>query len=182
MNIVLWILQVLFGLYFLAVGVMHFIIPPGLPAQMNWMYDLPAWLHWVSGIAEILGGLGLILPGLFRIQTRLVPLAAIGLALFRNCHNTPQTASNSISPPTGAKDTPSPGSLPSSHRPPRKKPIGMKTIAPSSIHDTKRSPPGRQSDRTVNVTAKTIWMIEKSVPCEWASVHISRRASLRKSR
>ena len=45
------------------------------------MYDLPAWLHWISGIAEILGGLGLILPGLFRIQTRLIPLAAGGLAL-----------------------------------------------------------------------------------------------------
>jgi uncharacterized membrane protein len=81
LNIVLWILQVLLGLYFLAVGVMHFIIPPGLPAQMSWMYDLPAWLHWVSGVAEILGGLGLILPGLFRIQTRLIPLAAGGLAL-----------------------------------------------------------------------------------------------------
>ena len=81
MSKLLWILQVLLGLYFLAVGVMHFIIPPGLPAQMSWMYDLPAWLHWVSGIAEILGGLGLILPGLFRIQTRLIPLAAGGLAL-----------------------------------------------------------------------------------------------------
>ena len=81
MNIVLWILQILLGLYFLAVGVMHFVIPPGLPAQMAWMYELPAWLHWISGIAEILGGLGLILPGLFRIQTRLIPLAASGLAL-----------------------------------------------------------------------------------------------------
>jgi uncharacterized membrane protein len=81
LNIVLWILQILLGLYFLAIGVMHFVIPPGLPAQMSWMYDLPTWLHWVSGIAEILGGLGLILPGLFRIQTRLIPLAASGLAL-----------------------------------------------------------------------------------------------------
>lgn len=81
MNIVLWILQILFGLYFIAVGVMHFIIPPGLPAMMGWMYDLSPTLHWISGTAEILGGLGLILPGLFRIQTRLVPLAALGLAL-----------------------------------------------------------------------------------------------------
>jgi uncharacterized membrane protein len=35
----------------------------------------------VSGIAEILGGLGLILPAVTRIQTRLVPLAASGLVL-----------------------------------------------------------------------------------------------------
>jgi len=81
LNIVLWILQILLSLYFLAVGVMHFIVPPGLPAAMSWMYDLPSWLHWISGTAEILGGLGLILPGLFKIQTRLTPLAALGLAL-----------------------------------------------------------------------------------------------------
>lgn len=48
---------------------------------MAWMYDLPPTLHNISGAAEILGGLGLILPGVVRIQTRLVPLAALGLAL-----------------------------------------------------------------------------------------------------
>jgi uncharacterized membrane protein len=81
MNVILWILQILFGIYFLAIGFMHFIIPPGLPAMMSWMYDLSPALHAVSGIAEILGGIGLILPGLFRVQTRLVPLAAAGLAV-----------------------------------------------------------------------------------------------------
>ncbi len=81
MNIVLWVLQVFLGIYFLAIGIMHFVIPPGLPAQMSWMYDLPGWLHWVSGIAEILGGLGLILPSVTRIKPWLTPLAAVGLAL-----------------------------------------------------------------------------------------------------
>lgn len=81
MNILLWVLQIFLGLYFLFIGVLHFILPPGLPAPMSWMYDLPAWLHWISGLAEILGGLGLILPAIFRIQTRLVVWAALGLAL-----------------------------------------------------------------------------------------------------
>ena len=81
MNILFWVLQMVLGIYFFSVGVMHFIVPPGLPAPMSWMYELPAWLHWVSGLAEILGGLGLILPGLTRIQTRLTPLAGAGLAL-----------------------------------------------------------------------------------------------------
>lgn len=45
------------------------------------MYDLPGWLHWFSGTAEVLGGLGLILPGLTKIQTRLTILAGAGLAL-----------------------------------------------------------------------------------------------------
>ena len=81
MNITLWILQILFGIYFIAIGIMHFIVPDGLPAPMSWMYDLSPTLHVISGTAEILGGLGLILPGLTKIQTRLTPLAASGLAL-----------------------------------------------------------------------------------------------------
>ena len=48
---------------------------------MSWMYELSPALHWFSGIAEILGGLGLILPGLTKIQTRLTPLAGLGLVL-----------------------------------------------------------------------------------------------------
>lgn len=79
MHILLWVLQVLFGAYFLFMGIEHFNVPPGLPPQMAWMYELSSGLHFFSGIAEILGGLGLILPGLTRIQTRLTPLAALGL-------------------------------------------------------------------------------------------------------
>lgn len=41
MIVVLWILQILLGIYFTLIGVMHFIVPRGLPAQMAWMYDLP---------------------------------------------------------------------------------------------------------------------------------------------
>jgi uncharacterized membrane protein len=81
MNIVLWVLQFILGLYFAVIGVMHFVVPPNLPAPMHWMYELPTWLHYISGIAEIFGGLGLILPALTRIQTRLVLLAASGLVL-----------------------------------------------------------------------------------------------------
>ena len=81
MNIILWILQVVLGLYFFLTGVVHFSVPPGLPAPMSWMYDLSPTLHLISGTAEILGGLGLILPGLTKIQTRLTPLAASGLVL-----------------------------------------------------------------------------------------------------
>ncbi len=81
MNIVLWVFQALLGVYFLFVGVTHFTLPPTLPAQMSWMYELSPTLHMISGTAEILGGLGLILPGLTKIQTRLTPLAGAGLVL-----------------------------------------------------------------------------------------------------
>jgi uncharacterized membrane protein len=79
MNILLWVLQVLLGIYFFVTGIVHFIVPPGLPAPMAWMYELSPGLHYFSGMAEILAGLGLILPGITRIQTRLTPLAALGL-------------------------------------------------------------------------------------------------------
>jgi len=81
MNIILWILQIFLGLYFIFTGVNHFMLPPTLPSFMAWMYDLPPWMHYFSGTAEILGGLGLILPSITRIQTRLTSLAALGLIL-----------------------------------------------------------------------------------------------------
>ena len=77
----LWILQIVLGIYFIAVGVVHFIVPEGLPAQMEWMYGLSDRLHQFAGTAEILGGLGLILPGLTKIQPKLTTLAAEGLVL-----------------------------------------------------------------------------------------------------
>lgn len=79
MNTFLWALQVLLGILFFIVGILHFILPPGLPAPMAWIYDLSPSLHYFSGVAEILAGLGLIMPGLTGIQTRLTPLAAFGL-------------------------------------------------------------------------------------------------------
>lgn len=78
---VLWVLQWLVGLYFITFGVLHLIVPEGLPGPISWMYDLSDTLHLVTGVAEILGGLGLILPALTRIIPILTPLAALGLAV-----------------------------------------------------------------------------------------------------
>jgi len=78
-KILLWVLQVMLGIYFTGFGVIHFIVPPNLP--MGWMYELPDSLHYITGTLEILGGIGLILPAATRIQTRLTPLAGLGLAL-----------------------------------------------------------------------------------------------------
>ncbi len=62
-------------------GLLHFVLPAGIPGPLSWMYDLPPWAHYVSGAAEIAGGLGLVLPGWTRILPWLTPLAASGLAL-----------------------------------------------------------------------------------------------------
>ncbi len=80
-NRVLWTVQIVMGVYFVAIGILHFVVPDGLPAQMEWMYAMSTGLHAVAGTAEILGGLGLILPGLTRIQPQLTVFAAVGLIL-----------------------------------------------------------------------------------------------------
>jgi len=81
MNRTAWILQVLLAIYFLATGVIHLVVPDGLFDPLTWMYDLTTPLHWVAGLAEIAGGLGLVLPAATRIAPRLTPLAASGLVV-----------------------------------------------------------------------------------------------------
>lgn len=81
MNRILWILQFVLGIYFVAAGVIHFVVPEGLPAPMEWMYDLSPTVHALAGTAEIVGGLGLILPGLLGIRPQLTVWAALGLTL-----------------------------------------------------------------------------------------------------
>lgn len=45
-------------------------------AQLQAQSDLPVGLLRFIGVAEVLGGLGLVLPGLLRIRVGLTPLAA----------------------------------------------------------------------------------------------------------
>jgi uncharacterized membrane protein YphA (DoxX/SURF4 family) len=80
-NYILWSMQGLLALLFLFAGGMKLITPPdvlmsmGSPNQVR----LPGLFLQFIGVAEVLGGLGLILPGLLRIRTLLTPLAAAGL-------------------------------------------------------------------------------------------------------
>ncbi|HKU42938.1 MAG TPA: DoxX family protein [Polyangiales bacterium] len=77
-NAALWTLQVLLAALFLYAGAMKFLIPA---ADLAAVSTLPvAFLHFI-GVAEILGALGLVLPGLFRVQRQLTPLAAAGLSI-----------------------------------------------------------------------------------------------------
>ncbi len=74
----LWSLQVLLALIFLFTGSMKLILPiETLTAQV----PLPGLFVRFIGVAEIAGALGLILPGLLRIQRGLTPLAACGLVI-----------------------------------------------------------------------------------------------------
>ena len=78
MNVLLWILQALLGALFVLSGVMKFVMPV---EEMTKQMALPGWFLHFIGIAEVLGGLGLILPGLLHKNTGLAPLAAAGLVV-----------------------------------------------------------------------------------------------------
>ncbi|MEU5875133.1 DoxX family protein [Glycomyces sp. NPDC047369] len=82
MNVLLWILQGLLALAFLAAGVMKTTQPKEkLAPQMPWVNDFSAGTVKFVGIAEFLGAVGLILPAVTGIAVVLTPLAAAGLAL-----------------------------------------------------------------------------------------------------
>lgn len=80
MNRTLWVLQILLAALFLFSGAAKFFTPAEQMTQ-----GMPAWisisfLHFI-GVCEMLGGIGLILPGLLHIKPGLTPLAAAGLTI-----------------------------------------------------------------------------------------------------
>lgn len=78
MNYVLWIIQVLLALLFVFAGGMKLVMPI---EEMTKDIAMPGALLRFIGVAELLGGLGLVLPGLTGIRPGLTPLAAIGLVI-----------------------------------------------------------------------------------------------------
>jgi hypothetical protein len=74
----LWVVQGLLALLFLFAGSMKLVLP--LEALQGPVV-LPGPFVRFIGVAEILGALGLILPGLLRMRPGLTPLAAAGLVL-----------------------------------------------------------------------------------------------------
>jgi DoxX-like family len=78
LNVVLWVIQVLLALVFLFAGGVKLVLPV---AAMAKQVALPGWFLRFIAVDEILGALGLLLPGLTRIRTGLTPLAASGLVI-----------------------------------------------------------------------------------------------------
>lgn len=72
----LWTIQALLAALFLFAGGMKLILPAAaLTAQMH----MPAAFLRFIGACEVLGALGLVLPGLLHLHEELTPLAATGL-------------------------------------------------------------------------------------------------------
>jgi len=78
MNYALWTVQGLLALLFLFTGGLKLALPnEALTKQM----PLPGLFLRFIGVAEVLGAIGLLLPGILGIRQGLTPLAAAGLVI-----------------------------------------------------------------------------------------------------
>src|SRR2546425_4353844 len=78
MNTALWIAQGLLAAIFLFAGGMKLILPI---EEMTKQIPMPGWFLRFIAVCEVLGAIGMILPGLLRIRPGLTPLAAAGLVI-----------------------------------------------------------------------------------------------------
>jgi hypothetical protein len=76
--VALWIVQGLLAALFLFAGGFKLATPMADLARVS---PLPAGFLKFIGVCEVLGALGLVLPGLFRVRRGLTPLAAAGLVV-----------------------------------------------------------------------------------------------------
>ena len=78
-EVLLWGVQLVLALLFMFAGVMKLVTPfEVLQAQSA---SVSVGLLRFIGACEVLGALGLVLPGIFRIRQVLTPLAAAGLTI-----------------------------------------------------------------------------------------------------
>lgn len=77
-NIALWIVQALLALVFVGSGAMKFVMSV---EEMTKQMPMPGWFLHFIGLAEILGGIGVVLPWMTGIRPRLTPLAAACLVV-----------------------------------------------------------------------------------------------------
>ncbi|HUA02178.1 MAG TPA: DoxX family protein [Candidatus Aquilonibacter sp.] len=78
LNVVLWVIQALLALVFLFAGGVKLVIPI---AAMAKQIGLPGWFLRFIAVCEVMGALGLLLPGITRIRMGLTSLAASGLVV-----------------------------------------------------------------------------------------------------
>jgi len=80
-NIAIWIAQAILAAFFLMAGTSHLIMPlDELVPMAPWAKAVSLPLVRFIGFAELLGGIGLLVPSLLRIKPQLSYWAAIGLA------------------------------------------------------------------------------------------------------
>jgi len=82
MNTALWIVQIVLAIAFVGAGAMKATQPrEKLEGFLPWVADFSTGTVRLIGVAEVLGGLGLVLPAVTGLAPVLVPIAATGLGV-----------------------------------------------------------------------------------------------------
>jgi uncharacterized membrane protein YphA (DoxX/SURF4 family) len=81
MNIALWVAQILLAGMFIMAGTMKAFAYEKAKASIPWVKETsPGFVRFI-GVAELLGGIGMILPVALDITPSLTGIAALGIAL-----------------------------------------------------------------------------------------------------
>jgi DoxX-like family len=84
--IALWVAQGLLALSFVGGGIWKLMTPiPALAALMPWVGQVPPAFFYLTAVCDVLGGLGVVLPSITRIEPRLTVLAALGCVALMLC-------------------------------------------------------------------------------------------------
>jgi uncharacterized membrane protein YphA (DoxX/SURF4 family) len=79
LRVGLWAVQILLFLVFTGTGLWKLFTPiPQLAAMIPWAGEVPAPFLYATGVLDLLGGIGILLPAVTRIAPALTVLAALG--------------------------------------------------------------------------------------------------------
>ena len=83
MNIALWVVAGVFAFGYIVGGIFKLTMPyEKYAAKTHWPEDFTPGNVRFMGVVEVLGGIGLVLPGLVGVAPILVPIAASCMALY----------------------------------------------------------------------------------------------------
>jgi len=82
-NTLLWGLQALLALILFPAAAARALSYEFAKKRMAWVAAVPRSLLLFISVAEILGAIGLVLPGLTHVAPQLIPVAAVGLGLIQ---------------------------------------------------------------------------------------------------
>ncbi|HEY8937407.1 MAG TPA: DoxX family protein [Cyclobacteriaceae bacterium] len=85
LHITLWVAQVVLAACLVAVSIMKFQPIEKISVMMPWTGQVPTIVVRLTGLFDLSGAIGLILPSLLRIKPKLTPWAAIGCIALAIC-------------------------------------------------------------------------------------------------
>ncbi|MBD2756651.1 DoxX family protein [Spirosoma validum] len=86
MHVILWVVQIILAASLVWAAWMKLAQPiDNLSTMWPWTGQIPATLVRLTGIVDLAGAVGLILPSLLRIQPTLTPIAAVALIVLMLC-------------------------------------------------------------------------------------------------